>query len=238
MLALYACAAGLAGLYALATPLVAYRVLLRSLERFAPLPPRDLGAFRCQAIVVLAGDGRQPSPEFGSPGVPGPLSLERLRYAAFVARRTALPILLVGGASSPPPTISRRMAASLADDFGVAPGWIADGSRDTLGNGQEAAATLLPLGISRVFVVTHAWHLARAVVAFRSAGLDPVPAPTAFAGAHGPWRFSKGAVVPRAGALLLSALALHEIMGLAAHRLSLRTSAAAGQRVAAGRRRS
>jgi uncharacterized SAM-binding protein YcdF (DUF218 family) len=35
-------------------------------------------------------------------------------------------------------------------------------------------------GINQIYLVTHAWHMSRAVLAFEAAGFSVIPAPTGF----------------------------------------------------------
>ena len=82
------------------------------------------------------------------------------------------------------------------------------------------------LGIRRVFLVTHAWHMPRALEVFEKAGVDAVPAPTGFvhkdpirAGFGFEDRSTYGDWLPNAGALLKSYFALHEYLGRVWYRL-------------------
>jgi len=59
--------------------------------------------------------------------------------------------------------------------------WVEEGSRNTFENAQLSAALLKPAGIERIYLVTHAWHMRRARIAFEHAGFTVIPAPTGFA---------------------------------------------------------
>jgi uncharacterized SAM-binding protein YcdF (DUF218 family) len=166
-----------------------------------------------QAIVVLGAevihqaDGRT---------VPGVLTLERLRRAAELARQTGLPLLVSGGVTqSGAMPVADAMAESLRADFNSPARWVEDRSLDTLGNARDSAAILQPLMIHRVLVVTQQWHMRRALLAFRAAGLIAIPAPVLPQAAQGVWSEE---LLPRAAALLRSYYALHEWIGLAWYR--------------------
>lgn len=194
-------------LYVLGSPYISTR-LLASLEDVpvAEVPP-PAGT---EAIVVLAGDSRRPTPEYGGP-VPGPMVLERLRYAARLQRETGLPILASGGLTQDD-TVSHAalMREALTDDFRAIVRWTESASANTFENARESAALLAADGIGRVYLVTHAWHMPRAVAAFESTGLDVVPAPTAFTT---PTPFEVKYFVPTASGWAESYYALHEWIG-------------------------
>ncbi len=171
----------LVGLLALSLPYVG-GMLIASLERGLPLsPPADDPP---RAIVVLAAEV-----EHGTLAPPladaadektdlGPLTLLRLRTAAELARRTGLPILVSGG--RPPDgttSLAALMAESLRRDFGTPARWLDDHSDDTWENAADSAAILRREGIGSVYVVTHAWHMRRAMIAFRHADLRMTAAP-------------------------------------------------------------
>lgn len=172
----------LVSLYLLATPKGA-GWLSRPLEARVPVL-NDLGQLApagYQAIVVLGG-GRTPlAPEYAGMDVASPLVLARLRYAARVQRASGLPLLVTGGM----PLSGQRpeaelMAESLRDDFGVPVRWLESRSRTTDENATLSARMLRPLGVRRVILVSHAWHLPRAIALFEQAGFVVLPAPTQF----------------------------------------------------------
>jgi uncharacterized SAM-binding protein YcdF (DUF218 family) len=168
---------GALGLLLLSMPAVSVALLV-ALERNLPLlPPPGQPP---QAIVILGGDVRRGGMRMPILR-PGPLSLEREIAGALLARRTGLPILVTGGKlqrSDPP--IAALMADSLEHDFMVPVQWIEPASRDTWENAHFSAPILREHGIQSVYVVTDAWHMRRAIVAFRGTGITVTAAPTYF----------------------------------------------------------
>jgi uncharacterized SAM-binding protein YcdF (DUF218 family) len=160
-----------------------------------------------QAIVVLSGEtdhvlDRTPD------AVVGPLTLEREGAAAALWRRTGLPVLVSGGVlRRDKVAVARLMADSMEHDFGVPVKWVEDRSGTTWENAEDSAAILLPLGIRSVYVVTHAWHERRALMAFRHFGFVPVAAVVQLDAPDGD-------ILPSARAWLQSYYALHEWIGL------------------------
>ena len=192
---------------------VVARALLVPLEaKYPALPPSSLHTLDAEAIVVLGAGRYRGTPEFAEDDVIGP-ALDRLRYGALLARESKKPLLVTGGAPDGGlRSEAETMASSLARDFGVSVRWLESASANTLDNAHLSAEILHSAGIRRVALVTHAWHMPRAVAAFEAAGLSVLAAPTGYLSV-GP--ISALDFVPRAGALHGSARALHEWIGQA-----------------------
>jgi uncharacterized SAM-binding protein YcdF (DUF218 family) len=188
-------------------------------NRAVPLAdPRTTGA---QAIVVLGAGSVYDAPEYGGVDVPDDVALARLRYGAHLQHATGLPLLVTGGNGSPDgkrPPKAWGMARALREDFRTPVRWVEDRASNTQQNARFSAALLRPAGIRRVILVTHALHMERALLAFRAAGLDPVPAPTRFS-SKGP--LGALSFFPSAASLYRSYYAFHEWIGLAWYRIQM-----------------
>ncbi len=141
------------------------------------------------AIVVLGGGRESSAPEYGVASL-SPLSLERLRFGIWLGRQTGAPLMFSGGlghAAQPGASEAEVAAEIAAREFGRPLRWVESRSRDTRENAQFAATLLREHNIEQVVVVTHGWHMARALRAFRdvSARLGAtwqiVPAPMGLA---------------------------------------------------------
>lgn len=144
------------------------------------------------AIVILGGGLEWHAPEYQGPNLT-PNSLERLRYGAWLARKTGFPLAFAGGrgwamgqqdpqgATGPLPTEAQVAQRILHEDYGQNFQWIDDQSRDTAENAQRIQAMLQASSITRVIVVTNGWHIPRAVRAFQRSPLDVVAAPMGMA---------------------------------------------------------
>lgn len=181
--------------------------LITSLEsQVSVAVAKDSGA---QAIVVLGGGRYRNAPEYGRDTV-SEWTLVRLRYAAKLGRETGLPLLVSGGAPDGGGSSEAEvMAAILEGDFGVPVRWREAASEDTADNASESARILGAAGISRVLLVSHAWHLPRARSAFEQAGLAVIPAPTGFVAGT--------PLTPRdwlPGSMEFARTALHEWLGI------------------------
>lgn len=176
-------ATGLGGLWLMSLPVVV-QWAARVVEREPALVHSEWStlAARADAIVVLGSGRERGDPAWGR-DQPTLIGLERLRYAARLAKASGLPVLTAGGLDDgSPPSEAQLMADSLCDDFGVAVRWKEEQSRTTWENAHMTAGILLPQGIKRVVVVTQAWHMPRSVWSFEKAGFDVVPAPVGFLG--------------------------------------------------------
>lgn len=202
----------LAALSALSMPLVS-RALLGSIE---PVAADPLRAAPAQAIVVLGGGRYGDAPEYASDTV-NEATLTRLRYAAWLQRRTGKPVLVTGGSPEGRAIAEATlMKAVLENEFGTPVAFTESASRNTLENARASRTLLAPLGIHRVYLVTHAWHMRRAHSVFTQAGFDVVPAPTMFSGHARPLLMD---LMPDADALRDSSDFFHELLGLLWYRL-------------------
>jgi uncharacterized SAM-binding protein YcdF (DUF218 family) len=163
------------------------------------------------------------APEFGGETV-GFMVLERLRYAARLARETGLPVLVSGGAPGTAGSAEAQlMSRTLKEDFGVPVRWVEDRSWDTAQNARLSADMLRAAGIKHVILVTHAMHMPRAMLEFSHAGLAPLAAPTgrfeaplaqSLPGEIRRW-------VPSARAAYFASMASHEWLGLLVAKIRL-----------------
>lgn len=200
-------------LLALSTPLVAGK-LIRSLEWYGPIQAEQLA--NAQAIVILGGGNYRGAPEYGGDTV-GHITLERIRYGIYLQRQTELPILVTGGAPFGGRPEADTMKESISKDFSGTVRWVENTSRDTAENAALSAPLLKEAGISRIALISQAWHLPRARSHFEHAGLHVIPAPTGFSTEQ---EFSLLFLIPQASALDRSARALLEWMGIVAKQLT------------------
>ena len=191
-------------------------LLIKPLEaRYIPVS--DAKSSGAQAIVVLGGGRDIRSPEDANRDRPSAASLMRLRHGARLHRQTGLPMLVSGGnPDGQGESEAVVMARSLDEDFRVKARWIEDTSDNTAQNARHSAVMLKEGGVQRILLVTDAIHMNRAEQIFLRAGLEVVPAPTAFKKVG---RITVASFIPSAGALADSHYALHEWIGLVWYRI-------------------
>lgn len=190
---------------------------LRLLEPRSPLAITDLE--HAEAIVVLGGGRMSNAPEYDGDTV-NRYTLERLRYAARLTRRTGLPLLVSGGAPAGDTPEATLMKAALQEDFGVTVRWKEDRSLDTRQNARYSAQILQQQGIGSILLVTHAAHMRRAQIEFESQGIKVIPAPTAWQGPRAGDEDRGWPALPSPSAAYAGWYALYEWLGLLAYRLS------------------
>ncbi len=211
------------GFYLLSTPAL-LRTLASHVETIAAPEPAELRDSGAEAILVLMAGVRQINPELGGADALSTLSLERIDYGLALHRRTGLPILLSGGSVRGDTRPLAELGADwLQDRAGVKVVTVDSDSRDTWENARNSAETLHRLGIKRVLLVTHAFHMPRAMLSAKTAQIDAIAAPFAFK--HTPAELAPPARpvdwLPQPGILGQNYLLLHEAAGLAWYRLSL-----------------
>jgi uncharacterized SAM-binding protein YcdF (DUF218 family) len=202
----------LVSLLLLSTPIVS-RNLLQTLEDPYVDPLKERGA---DAIVVLGGGSYRAAPEYGA-DVAGAPTLERVRYAAYLHRRSGKPVLVSSGNPAGLQTAEAEQMKAALKEFGINVKWTEAASNDTAQNARLSKKILKQAGIDSIFLVTHAWHMPRAKMAFQNAGLRVVAAPMAFT--TGPARIGPLEFVPASYALNESWYFFHEIAGIAWYRL-------------------
>ena len=178
-------------------------------HEYTPVPQgTDLAG--AEVIAVPAGGGILLDNE----GIPtaGGTTLERLRHAVHLHRRTGLPLLVTGGTVWPgAPALAKLMVRSLKNDFGIDARFVESRSRNTAENAAYSTELLDEAGITRIVLVTHRNHMARTMGAFENQGIEVVPAPIIGWKREGSPGFRK--FLPRATALMVSAFHLREWIG-------------------------
>lgn len=202
--------ASLAGIWLLATPIVSDS-LLQSLEG----QPAALNKNAADAIVVLSGGQHFNAIEYDGNTV-SKETLERIRYAAMLYRQTGKPVLVSGGDPQGGGAEAPLMKQVLEQEYYVPVHWVEDTSGNTLENARHSHDLLSKEGISRIYLVTQAWHMPRSVQVFEHAGFEVVPAATAYTTRY---KTDLLSFIPNAAALLGSARFMHEIIGMLWYRL-------------------
>ena len=205
-------ASTLALLYLISTPFIVETML----QKFETPYVADSVDSEGQVIVVLGGGTYFNAVEYGGDTV-NRYSLERIRYAAHLYQLTGKLILVTGGAPLGNATSeAEQMKSVLENEFMTPVKWVEGTSNNTHENAYKSYEILKKDGITRIMLVTHAWHMPRAVKEFERAGFQVTPAPTAFTTRY---RTDGLAYLPTASALQQSRIFIHEVIGMLWYRL-------------------
>ena len=202
--------AGFISLYVFSMPLVG-NSLKQSQQDYPALDVTALPATKAKVIVVLGG-GRYPAaPEYREDTV-SIHTLERLRYGAYLQRKSKLPILLTGGVVYGEGNAEAvLMKKTLEEAFIGVAHWVEDRSRTTYENALYSHELLAKENIQDIILVTHAYHMNRAKEAFEQMGFNVTPAPMGFnTPSNRPWFLD---LLPSASALATTASSCHELIG-------------------------
>jgi uncharacterized SAM-binding protein YcdF (DUF218 family) len=158
-------------------------------ERLAALK-KAAAAGKPGVVVLMLGGGREArAPEYGVASL-SPLSLERLRYGVWLSRETGAPMMFSGGLghAAEPGTPEADVAAEIAQREFLRPlRWVESKSRDTRENARYAIDALREQDVTQLVLVTHGWHMQRALRAFKEESAraqlkwEIVPAPMGLA---------------------------------------------------------
>lgn len=169
-----------------------------------------------EAIVVLGAGSYVQAPEYGVDSLKKS-GLERVRYAAWLHHETGLPILTTGGK-----TIEQNISEAdiaqdiLVNEFSAQVNWVENKSLSTRENAQFSCQILQREKIEKILLVTHAWHMPRAMDVFSQhcAGIIIQAAPTIFTVQS---VLDRGLFVwiPTIDRLQANTLFFHELIGMA-----------------------
>jgi uncharacterized SAM-binding protein YcdF (DUF218 family) len=198
------------------------------LSRALLSPPAAMGseriaALRAQAaksktiaILVLGGGAEPLAPEYGMSNLSSN-SLGRLRYGVWLARATGLPLGFSGGVgwgevrAQSEAQVAERIAK---DEYGLALRWTEGESRDTRENATHSMALLRRAGVTHIVLVTHDWHMPRALRDFQRAAPEGVTIEAAPMGMATRAQLPSRPWLPSVEGMSLVQRALREALGL------------------------
>ncbi|MBK6472572.1 MAG: YdcF family protein [Betaproteobacteria bacterium] len=211
---------GVMGLYLACTAAVS-GLLLRGLTKPPPaLAAAEIGTLKRAprtAIVVLGGGRQLLAPEYGVSNL-HQRTTERLRYGIWLSRETNLPLAYSGGIGhgAKEGATEAEIAARVAErEFGRPLRWTEGESRDTSENARRTVALLRKDGIEQIVLVTHDYHMRRALRNFERAAAVGAPMKIVAApmGLPSSTRIEARDWVPVASHMQVTAIALHEWLG-------------------------
>ena len=180
---------------------------------------RDVRANRKVAIVVLGGGRKAYAPEYDRAGL-SRWSMERLLYGMWLAGKTGAPVAFSGGvgwAAQPGGETEAQIAARIAStQFDRPLRWTENESRDTRENAARTVELLKHAGVHALVLVTHGWHMPRALRAFEQASGGALSVTAAPMGTASGDERSALRWMPTTNGLVEVRYVLHEALGLLA----------------------
>jgi uncharacterized SAM-binding protein YcdF (DUF218 family) len=186
--------------------------LLGPLEhRYPPLRPES--SLPAAGYVVVLGGGYAPHDGVPTTAALSEDSLARVVEGVRLLRRLNAARLVVTGGAPSGQSATAQGYAEMARELGVPEGSLilVDTPLDT---GAEARSVAALVAATPFILVTSAYHMPRAMLEMRRAGLEPIAAPTGQL-AGGPNGANLHAWLPSSSALRKVERALHEYVGLA-----------------------
>jgi uncharacterized SAM-binding protein YcdF (DUF218 family) len=212
-------ALGVLGIWFSCTTAVAHGLqlwLLKPVMALTDTQVADLKKAPRAVIVVLGGGRRTYAPEYGVSTLTE-RSLDRLRYGVWLAKETGLPLAFSGGVGhgAEAGASEAEIAARVAErELGRALKYTETQSRDTKENASMSIAMLAPAGVEQIVLVTHGYHMTRALANFQRATegrrISVLPAPM---GLPASGRLRAADWLPSSVGFEQTRLVLHEWLG-------------------------
>ncbi len=171
-------------------------------------------------IVLLGGGINEQAPEYGGRDVLSRYALVRTVYAAHLARQTGLHVYTTGGVvlsgtSEPEGLLMQRMLMRLGLPASMI--HMETNANNTWENAANLRRILNGKGISRIVLVTTAWHMPRSAWSFEQNGFEVITAPCDYVVKREPYDIRSW--LPSWHVMADSADGLHEYMGWLWYRL-------------------
>ena len=175
------------------------------------------------AIVVLGAGIVEGVPGPSGPAVPNSEMMVRLMEACRLYRAIRKPIIISGSSDEQEGVSEAQVSARVLAELGVPPTDILGdlASRDTIENTANVARILKAHGFKEVLLVTSAYHMRRAALLFKAAGIRFTQCPTYYL-VERRSSFHLNDLLPGIGALHKSCLAMKEMMGLLVYMVKYR----------------
>ncbi|MGB1799907.1 MAG: YdcF family protein [Gammaproteobacteria bacterium] len=200
--------------YLFSTPFFSQN-LAAIIEVYNAIDIESLDKNKSSVIVILGCNRYSNAPEFSGSDTVSACNLVRLRYGAFLQKKTGLPIIVSGGSVYQESISEAEMMKDvLVDEFNADILFAEGKSRNTMENAKEVSNLISANNFEQVILVTHASHMLRAEYSFNYYGEPIIPAPTYFYSTKDdkPFFFM---LLPNIKAFNVTSIILYEIIGYA-----------------------
>lgn len=153
-------------------------LLLRGLEKDVVIPKPIKG----DVLILLGGGTNDQAPDLTGIGSPSHETLARLITSVRLHHQLDIPIIVSGGKVYNQIQSEAQIARRFLTDLGVSAEKIIteDQSRDTFENARYSIGICKKNNFRAPIVITSAFHLKRAVMNFKKAGMEVIPFPAAY----------------------------------------------------------
>jgi uncharacterized SAM-binding protein YcdF (DUF218 family) len=192
--------------------------LMKRLESGLTIPAHING----DVIVLLGGGANDSVQDLSGIGVPSDDMMSRLVTAVRAQKRTGIPVLVSGGPMEDKRIPESWIVRRFLHDLGVPASKILveDRSRDTVENARYVSEICSRFGFRRLILVTSAYHMKRAQLAFQQQNLAVIPLPASLR-YDARNNITPYTYLPSAMSFASTATALHEQLGLLFYRWTL-----------------
>jgi len=198
-------------IYVLSIPITTHFLFI-ILETVPVLTLEQINDNQADVIVVLAGGIKPNEKEYYGPDV-GYFTQLRLRYAAWLQKQTHLPVLVTGGIEKEGVTEAELMKQVLEEEYEVSDKILVEkNSQNTYENSLFSSKIMTKYQLKSYYLVTNAFHMPRAMMAFKKHNPNIIPAPMGFN--HNRLSLEPVNFLANSKSLWQNYLALHEIIGL------------------------
>ena len=198
-------------IYVLSIPVITHFLFAR-LETIPALTLAQLKDNQADVIIVLAGGIKPHKKEYHGPDI-GHFTQLRIRYAAWLQKQTHLPVLVTGGIETEGITEAELMRQVLQNEYALSDTiWVEKNSQNTYENSLYSSKIMTEQQWQNYYLVTSAFHMPRATMAFSEHNKNIIPAPMGFY--HNSMDYEPGDFLPNSKSMWHNYLALHEIIGL------------------------